>query len=144
MGIEILERAAEGDGRVLRVEQLAPAGGSTDPTHGPGYLLTFDVGRVLVAAVPTTGSLLIRNIEAEDDIGAQLTLLDEEEPWWRVAGNAISRVWPETSGAGAEAGGEHVRGVRLQFRKDDDNPRIVSLRFEDAGVRVNLEAADGQ
>ncbi len=144
MGIEIFERAIDGSGRILRAEQLVPSGGAGDPCHAPGFLLTFDVGRILVAANPAAKSLVIQTIEVGDSVEAQLAALDEEEPWWRVAGNPIARVWPEASGDGAESGTAAVRGVRLQFRSDDDNPRIVSFRFEDAGVRVRLEANDAQ
>ena len=94
MGIELFERAAENSARILRVEQLAPADGGRDPAHGPGYLLTFDVGRILVAANPSTGMLVISEIPVDDELGARLVALDQEEPWWRLAGNPITRVWP--------------------------------------------------
>jgi len=144
VGIELFERATESGGRILRVEQLAPADGRADAAHGPGYLLTFDVGRILVAATPSTSRLVLSEIPAADELGAQLWTLDEEEPWWRLAGCAVTRVWPIGMGEGAEAGDGDVQGVRLQFRADDENPRFVSLGFDDGGVRVALEDAHGQ
>ena len=52
MGVELFERAAEVGGCFLKAEQLVESGGDDDPLRGPGYLLTFDVGRILVAADP--------------------------------------------------------------------------------------------
>lgn len=141
MGIELFERAAENGGRILRVEQLSPPGGSTDASRGPGYLLTLDVGRILVAANPKTGGLVISQIPAGEELGVRLLALDEEEPWWRVVGNPIARVWPVGSDETTRESGAEVRGVRLQFRADHENPKLVSLGFDDDQVRVVLEDA---
>lgn len=142
MGIELFERVAEARGRMLRVEQLVPAGGASDPRRGPGLLLTFDVGRILVVADPAHGRLLVRHIESAAEVEAiKRAPLDEEEPWWRVAGNSITRAWPGGAGAGegAAAGTGDLREVRLQFREDEENPKVISLRYDDGAVRVAEE-----
>ncbi len=141
MGIELFERAVEASGRILRAERLLAAG-SGDPMRGPGYLLTFDIGRILVAADPKGERLLVREVPAGDDLAVRLASLDEEEPWWRVVGNVltrVTRVWPAPSGAGALGVSGEVRGFRIQFREDDDNPRVVSFCYEAGGVRVGEE-----
>jgi hypothetical protein len=144
VGIEIFERAAEGGGRVLRVELMIDASeDDIDPARGPGYLLTFDVGRVLVAANPAEGSLLVRSVEAASEINVQLVNLNEEEPWWRVIGNSITRVWPVVRGSGAAGGDEALSEVRLQFREDQDNPKVIALGFDRGAVRVREEKPSG-
>lgn len=143
MGIELFERIAEARGRILRVEQLVAAGAAPDPSHGPGYLLTFDVGRILVAADRVHGRLLLRPVAAPAELeGIARAPLDEEEPWWRVAGNPLVRAWPVESGAGAASGAGDVRELRLQFRDDDASPKLISLRYEGGAVWVAEEKTE--
>ena len=138
MGIELFERAAEAKGCLLKAEQLLDANADSGPDRGPGFLLTFDVGRILVAADRTNARLLVRQIENLEEVASiQLAPLDEEEPWWRIAGSPITRAWPCHEGSGAEAAGE-IKNLRIQFRDDTDSPRIVSLRYEAGAVRVGL------
>lgn len=145
MGIEVFERAAEARGRLLRVEQLVAADVEPDPQCGVGFLITLDVGRILVAADRTHAGLLIRHIESAAEVESiQRVPLDEAEPWWRVAGNPITRVWPGGAGEGAESGAGVLREVRLQLREDDENPKVISLRYESGAVRVAEEGADGR
>lgn len=144
MGIEIFERAAAARGRILRVEQHVPAGDSARPGRAPGWLLTFDVGRILVRVDPARGCLEVRELRDLDELAGQTIARDEDEPWWRVAGNPITRVWPGPSGSGAEGGEGELTDVRLQFREDDENPKVISLRHTQDGVRVAVEeATDG-
>lgn len=144
MGIEVLERAAEERARILRVEQLVSADGG-DPQRAPGYLLTFDVGRVLVAADPTHERLLVRHIQRSDELASlRLDPLDEEEPWWRVAGNPITRVWPAADGGEGAVSDDAPHDVRLQFREDDENPRVISLRYESGAVCAGEESRHGR
>jgi hypothetical protein len=140
LGIEIFERAAEAGGRLLRVEQLAPTG-SVDRgvAHGFAYVLTFDVGRICVAADPATRILSLRQVENPSELSGELIVLDEEDPWWKVSGNEVTRVWPGTEGVGASSGSERVGDLRIQFRKDDENPRIISLRYDDGAVTISEE-----
>jgi hypothetical protein len=145
LGIELFERVAEARGRVLRVEQLVPAGGASSPRRGPGYLLTFDVGRILVVADPAHGCLLVRHVESAAEVEAiKRAPMDEQEPWWRVVGNPVTRVWPGGAGAGAASGAGDLHEVRLQFREDDANPRVISLRYDDGAVRVAEETTHGR
>jgi hypothetical protein len=145
MGIEVFERAAEARGRILRVQQLVAADGSSDASRGPGYLLTFDVGRVLVAADPAHEQLLVRQIEDAADVDSlQLDILVDEEPWWRVSGHPITRVWPGADAVDAAVSAESVRDLRLQFREDSEAPKVISLKYESGAVRVAEESAHGR
>ena len=139
MGIELFERAAEARARILRVEQLVPEGGGSNPACGAGYLLTFDVGRILVAPDAATGGLRLARVEQRGDLPGALLSLEEEEPWWRVVGNSITRVWPAGTGAGAAASAAEVDAVRIQFREDEEDPKVISLSFEGGAVRVTTE-----
>jgi hypothetical protein len=65
--------------------------------------------------------------------------LEEEEPWWRVMGNPITRVWPAATAAGAAASAGRLEAVRIQFREDEENPKVISLSFEGGAVRVTME-----
>ena len=144
MGIDLFEQAADAGGRILRVEQLVAADGDGDPQRGPGYLLTFDVGRILVAADPKHEQLLLRHVEDASEVSAlRLASLDEEEPWWKVAGNPITRVWPAADGGEGAVAADAVHGVRLQFRADDENPKVISMVYEGGAVRVGEEPANG-
>lgn len=145
MGVEVLERAAEERGRILRVEQLLAPDGRGGPLRAPGYLLTLDVGRVLVAADPKHERLLVRHIENASEVAdLRLESLVEEEPWWRVVGNPITRVWPGADGADAAVTADAVYDLRIQFREDAENPRVISLKYESGAVRVGEESADGR
>jgi hypothetical protein len=144
VGIELFERAAEAQGRLLRAEALSlPGGGSPSPERAGGYLITFDVGRIFVAADPSTGGLSIRQVESPDELSGELSALDDEDPWWRIIGNPITRVWPGSTGTGAAAGAGAVEDVRIQFREDQENPKVISLRFEGGEVGVSLEERVG-
>jgi hypothetical protein len=139
MGIEIFERAAEVGGCFLKAEQLVESGGNPGAHRGPGYLLTFDVGRILVVADPHNACLMIRQIQSLEEVASiQLAPLDEEEPWWRIAGNPITRVWPSEEGSGATTGDAEVSDLRMQFRGGDQSPRIVFLCYDSGAVRAGL------
>ena len=142
MGIELFEKAAEARGRILRVERLAPEGGGSNPACGAGYLLTFDVGRVLVTPDAAAGGLRLTHIEQRGDLPGAFLPLEEEDPWWRVLGNSITRAWPAPAGAGAAASGGEVSAVRIQFREDEEDPKVISFRFEGDIVRVTTECRD--
>jgi hypothetical protein len=143
LGIELFERAAEAGGRILKVEQLASSGDKPNPERGKVYLLTFDVGRILVAADPANDSLAVKQIPAQTELQGERIALEEEEPWWRVTGSPITRIWPGPTGEGATSASEEPSHLRLQFRADTDNPRVISLRFEAGEVAVALEPTNG-
>ena len=127
MGIELFERAVEGGGQLLRAEARVVGGASN---HVAVLLLTFDVGRILVRAEPATGALVIDYVEAADKAPAGLTDASEEDPWWRVLGQPLARVWPV---------GDAGESVCIQFRADDENPRLVTLEARGQAVGVRLE-----
>lgn len=196
MGIELLERAAENRGRILRVERRAGTGHAGDPGEGLAFLLTFDVGRILVSAAGSGGSirgaggsiggaegsigraegsirtaegsirtaegsirgaegsasgapgaggaLEIVYLESAEELPPGLEDLAEEEPWWRVIGNPICAVWPNAPGEAAEStGAGGLTGVCLQFREDDENPKLIALGAGPSGVEVSVRERVG-
>jgi len=139
LGFDLFERAAEANGSFLKAEQLVEAAGGDDPLRGPGYLLTFDIGRILVAADRGKACLSIRQVMSLDEVASiRLLALDEEEPWWRVAGNPITGAWPSEGGSGATTGDAQVSGLGMQFRGEGENPRVIFLRYDDGAVQVGL------
>jgi hypothetical protein len=143
LGIELFERAADADGRILKVEQLPLSMDEPDPSRGVGYLLIFDVGRILVAADPGTGSLAVKEIPAQATLKGDRLSIEEEEPWWRVVGCGLARCWPGAVGEGATGVSDESSHVCLQFRADEDNPRVISLKFDGGVVAVALEPTNG-
>ncbi len=125
--MELLERAAAAGGRLLRVERLAGSAG--DELASAAFLLTFDVGRLLVSADASGNQLNIMHFEQRDDLPSGLVLADEDEPWWRLLGNSLTQV---------KAGEDPRNSVRLQFRKEDDNPRSITLVREGEVVRIRM------
>jgi len=123
--MERLEKVAEARSRLLRVEELGPGGGATTP----GFLLTFEVGRLLVKTDPATGEVQTEHIEGRDGLPGPIADAGEEEPWWRLMGFPLTRV-ARASGSG---------GVRMQFREDDENPKVIVISPEAAEVRVFLD-----
>ncbi len=139
LGIELFQRAVEGGGRILRVERRAPTGHADDPQAGIAYLLTFDVGRILVGSDGAGDRLELAFVESDDEAPQGLEDLAEEEPWWRVLGNPLCGAWPNAPGDAAESattGG--LTSVCLQFRPDDENPKLIAMRAESPGVRVSI------
>ena len=137
MSIELFERAAQTEARILKAEQLVEQGSEPSPEKGVGYLLTFDVGRVLVLPDSENACLALREIKNAADLEAiQLLSLAEEEPWWRVLGQRVTRAWLGSQGEGALSSESTPNQVRLQFRADTDNPKIISLEY--AGGRVQV------
>ena len=68
MGIELFERAAETEARLLKAEQLVEQGSDPSPEQGIGYLLTFDVGRILILPDSQNASLALREIKNAADL----------------------------------------------------------------------------
>ena len=139
MGIELFERAAEARGRLLRVERRAATGHGDDPLAGIAYLLTLDVGRILVGSDGAGGHLELAHVDDPSNVPAGLEDLTEEEPWWRVLGNPICAVWPNAPGEAAESGASsELRSLCLQFREDAENPKLIALAAKPPGVRVSI------
>ena len=137
MSIELLERAAETEARILKAEQLVEQGSEPSPEEGVGYLLTFDVGRILVLPDSQNACLALREIKNAKDLEAiQLLSLAEEEPWWRVLGQRATRAWLGSQAEGALSSDSTPDQVRLQFRPDTDNPKVISMEYADGRVQV--------
>lgn len=119
--MEVLENAAAARTQLLRVEA------------GPGQslLLTFEAGQVHLCAEPRLAKLRVELVEPGNAL-APGAVLDEEEPWWRVLGSSLFRV----------AAIEDRGGVALQFRSDDDNPRVVEIVPKGAILHARLSSRD--
>lgn len=133
--MELFRRVAEAKGRLLRV-QCYKERGRKAPDRVSGLLLTFDVGRILVwaEAEATDGEeLSYMHVQDTEDLAGGLSLLDEEEPWWRVLGSPLFRVWARRD----------PPGVRLQFRPDDSNPRFIELGRKGRLVEITMDEVPG-
>lgn len=113
------EPIIEASGRLLRVDR--------DPVPGPAgarastrLRLTFDVGALELHLDPQAGGL------AASPPGEGCAVpANEEEPWWPLLGNPLCRVSERGPGE-----------LLLQFRPDDDSPRILVAKGEAGGVAV--------
>jgi hypothetical protein len=131
-GLEIFERAVDARGRILRVE-----GDRAQPA--PSVLvLTFDVGRIVVR--PEEDGLRVEALPAPQRLPEASEVLDDEEPWWRFLGQPITAAWP-----GGVADGVGARGLgslmvlKLRFREESENPKIVQLEATGSQLRVSLD-----
>jgi hypothetical protein len=131
-GLTVFERAVEARGRILRAEA-----DRTDLT--PGVLvLTFDVGRILIR--PGEDGLLVEHVDDAEALPDGLDPLDDAEPWWRLLGQPLTAAWPGgvEEGVGARGLGS-LMVLKLRFREESDNPRIVRIEAAGRAVRVSLE-----
>ena len=126
--MELLERAA-GTGAVLLQAEARSAAGSDELVTA--LLLTFDVGRVLLRANPRRAELEAELLEPDARPPAEVESAAEQEPWWRVLGEPLVRVW--------SMGPALASGICMQFRADEKEPRIITLEPQGASVRVRLE-----
>jgi hypothetical protein len=130
--LKVFERSVDARGRLLRVEA-----DRTGPTPRQ-LVLTFDVGRVLLR--PTDDGLSAAIVEDRGALPPGVEPIDEDEPWWRLLGQPLTAAWPGgTEGAeGAQASGP-LLVLKLRFREETENPRIVSLESAGSAIRVALE-----
>jgi hypothetical protein len=126
--MELLERAA-GKGAVLLQVDARTAAGSDELASA--LLLTFDVGRMLLRANPRRSELEAEVLEPGERPPAGVESAADREPWWRVLGAPLLRVWP--------VGPALASGVCMQFRADEQQPRIITLEPQGASVRIRLE-----
>jgi len=134
--MERLQRAADAGGRVLKAERLDPDGAG-DAQRAAAFFITLDVGRLLVSVDASRGDLASVYLEPGDEAPPGLVDAAEDEPWWRILGAPLVRVW--LGDAGPAGGGS---GFRLQFREEGDNPRIIALDADGPLVRAHLEEAE--
>ena len=131
-GLEIFERIATSGGRILRAK-ADRSGGTSDV-----LALTFDVGRVLVRS--GDDGLLVSHASERAAVPEDLMPLDEEEPWWRLLGQPVSAAWPGGVEEGVGARGlNSLLILKLRFRAETDNPRVLMLEAAGRSVRVSLE-----
>jgi len=131
-GLEMLERAAVARGKILRAEGDR-AGASV------GILaLTFDVGRIVIT--PSEDGLEIEQVEDAAAMPDGLGALDEDDPWWRVLGAPLTAAWPGgvEEGVGARGLGS-LMVLKLRFREESENPRVVQLEATGNSIRISLE-----
>jgi hypothetical protein len=131
--LAIFERAVEARGRLLRVE--ADRAGARPRT----LALTFDVGRIVVSSAGD--SLATAHAKERAELPGKLATLDEEDPWWRVLGQPLTAAWPGDADATTGARStEAIRVLKLRFREETENPRVIVLEAEESDLRVRLEA----
>jgi hypothetical protein len=105
--LPLLEAVALNRGILLRCSGKAHANRSRR------LRLTFDIGIVEPRAERSRLSFEVSTSEPEP---TSLNVWDEEEPWWKVLGHPLVLVE------------EHANEcVRLQWRHNDDNPKIIEL-----------------
>lgn len=131
-GLEIFERVVEAEGRILRAE--AERAGPTCET----LALTFDLGRIVIQSGDE--GLLISRATDRSEMPSELVVLDEEEPWWRLLGTPVTAAWPGGVEEGVGARGLHsLMVLKLRFREESDNPRVLCLEAAGRSVRVTIE-----
>jgi hypothetical protein len=94
------------------------------------FLLTFDVGRLLMKVDFEAGGVRSAVIEGVEEIPPGVEDVSDDEPWWRLIGCPLARVWAGEVGA---------QGLRLQFRADHENPRIIALEPSGSELQVTLD-----
>ncbi len=130
--LAVFERAAEAGGRLLRVEA------DREGDAAGALLLTFDIGRILVTS--SDAGLKASHMEKPEAAPAGLSVLDEDDPWWRLLGQPLTAAWPGgvEDGIGAQ-GLRSLMIVKLRFREEAQNPRVVQLDSAGSQVRITLQ-----
>ena len=130
--LEIFERAVEARGRLLRAEA------DRDGAAPCVLALTFDVGRIVVS--PSADGLSVVHAQDRSVIPPDLISLEEEEPWWRLLGQPITAAWPGgvEDGVGASGLGS-LMVLKLRFREEAENPRVVVVEATGSALRVALD-----
>lgn len=126
--MDVLDRAATAGATLLKAERIPAPGGNT----AAAFLLTFDVGRVLVHVDAATGNLEATHIEDRTVLEENLLDAGEEEPWWRLLGCPLSRSQPSPT----------ADQVRLQFTISGVRPRTLRLASSAGGIIPTIEAGD--
>ena len=82
----------------------------------------------------------IQALAAKGGLPDGLGSLDEEEPWWRLLGQPITAAWPGgvEEGVGASGLGK-LMVVKMRFREESENPRVVRLEATGSAIRVSLD-----
>jgi hypothetical protein len=125
--MEVFKNAAEAGAQLLKAERLAQAGGDETPLTS-AYLLTFDVGRVLLAADPARGRLVADPIPDPDSVPGGLIDASEDEPWWRLLGSSLAQATPASEPA----------SLRLDFRVSGGGLRSLALVLTGGAIRAEI------
>jgi len=132
--LEILESVVQAGARILRAEA-----DRTGTTHEV-LALTFDRGRIVIRS--DDEGLTISRAADRGELPAELAVLDEEDPWWRLLGQPITAAWPGGVEDGVGARGLHsLMVLKMRFRAESDNPRVLCFEAAGRSVRVSLEEA---
>ncbi len=116
---KLLARLAEHSARLLHVER-APLPGPAGGRASSALRLVFEVG--IVELRPAAAGLAAVPLPP-GSAGAGLVPADEDEPWWALLGHPLVRVQARPQGA-----------LLVQFRRDEDSPKILVLEPEAGGV----------
>jgi hypothetical protein len=130
--MEVFENAATAGAQLLKAERLAQAGDDETPLTS-AYLLTFDVGRVLLAADPVRGRLVANTLPDVESVPGGLVDASEDEPWWRLLGCSLAQATSQTE----------ATSLRLDFRISDDGLRSLDLVMTGGVIRAKLAGAAG-
>ena len=84
----------------------------------------------------------MRGVADRAELPGALGPLDEEEPWWRLLGQPITAAWPGgvEEGVGARGLGSLIV-LKLRFREENENPRVVRIEATGRTMRVGLETS---
>lgn len=116
-------------GRLLQTA-LRPAGGVSGQGAISCLVLVFDVGIYLIEPADGADELRLARVPELDALPDELEGGAEGEPWWTLLGHPLIRAREELGGDGLR------RAIELQFRTDDQNPKLVALRRAGAHLRV--------
>ena len=127
---EILQELIQQRPRLLSVERIPGRGPALDELSR-SLRLSFDAGSLLVERAPRASGLRVALDAEEPEPRESVVRADEDDPWWAVIGNELARAWA-VSAAEAERS-----ALELQFRRDDDDPKLISLELLGANIRVS-------
>ena len=125
--MEAFRNAADAGAQLLKVERLAQAGDDGIPLAS-AYLLTFDAGRVLLAADPARGRLVANPIPDQESVPGGLVDASEDEPWWRLLGCPLTHATPATE----------QTALGLDFRVSGGELRRLVIVMSGGAIRAEL------
>jgi hypothetical protein len=125
--MEVFTNAANAGAQLLKAERLAQAG-DDETSLTSAYLLTFDVGLILLASDPARGQLVSNPIPDAESVPGGLVDASEEEPWWRLLGCSLAHA---TATAGPTT-------LRLDFRISGGGLRSLDLDMVGGAIRAKL------
>lgn len=130
--MDVFKNAADAGAQLLKAERLAQVSEDETPLTS-AYLLTFDVGRVLLAADPARGRLTTNSIPDQDAVPGGLVDASEDEPWWRLLGCSLAHATPSTE----------PTSLRLDFRISGGELRSLDLVMAGGAIRATLAGVAG-